>query len=83
LRSRVSGKIAYHFPMHTKLNYAIHTLASLRKMPKKVVIEASLVEEADEVSDVDIEGTILKELSSHPPKIPWMETIKKVNVKPA
>ena len=52
-------------------------------MPKKVVIEASLVEEADQVSDVDIEGTILKELSSHPPKIPWMETIKKVTVKPA
>ena len=69
--------------MHTKLNYAIHTLASLRKMPKKIVIEASLVEEADEVSDEDTEGTILKCRNSHPPKIPWMETIKKVTVKTA
>ena len=52
-------------------------------MPKKVVIEASLVGEADELSDEDIEGAILKCLSSHPPKIPWMETIKKVTVKTA
>ncbi len=52
-------------------------------MPKKVVIEASLVVEADEISDEDIEGTILKDLNSHPPKIPWTETIKKVTVKTA
>ena len=50
-------------------------------MPKKVVIEASLVEEADEVPDEDLAGTILECLKSHPPKIPWMETVKKVTVK--
>jgi len=58
-------------------------LASLRKMPKKVVIEAFLVEEADEVLDERLAGKILECLKSHPPKIPWMETVKRVTVKSA
>ena len=67
--------------MYTKLNYPFTHIAFLRKMPKKVVIEASLLEEADEVPDEDLAGTILKCLNSHPPKIPWIETAKKFTVK--
>ena len=51
-------------------------------MPKKVVIEASLVEEADNVSDKIIEKKILAYLEEYPSKLPWVKEIKKVSVKP-
>ncbi len=50
-------------------------------VPKKVIIEASLVEEADKLSDKAIEKKLLAYLEEFPPKLPWVKEIKKVNVK--
>jgi len=50
-------------------------------MLKKVVIEASLVEEADEISNEEIERKILNYLEKYPPKFPWVKDVKKVSVK--
>jgi len=50
-------------------------------MPKKVVIEASLVEEADEMPDEEIERKIFTHLEKYPPKLPWVKEVKKVTVK--
>jgi len=50
-------------------------------MPKKVVIEASLVEEADEISNEEIERKIFTYLEKYPPKLPWVKEVKKVTVK--
>lgn len=49
-------------------------------MPKKAVIEISLVEESAEKSNEEVEKEILRELSRHPPMIPWMKKVKKITV---
>ena len=59
-------------------------ITALREfMPKKVIIEASLVEEADEMSNEEIERKISNYLEKYPPKFPWVKDIKKVSVKSA
>lgn len=50
-------------------------------MPKKVVIEVSLVEEADEVPNEEVEGKIFEYLAEYPPKLPWLKEVEKVTVK--
>ena len=49
-------------------------------VPKKVFIEASLVEEADNLPDEQIEKQVLAYLEKLPPKIPWVLKISKVAV---
>jgi len=50
-------------------------------MPKKAVVEISLVPESAEKSNEEIEKDILEELSKHPPVIPWLKKVEKVTVK--
>jgi len=49
-------------------------------VPKKVFIEASLVEEADNLPDRTLEEKIRAYLEEYPPKLPWVKKIKKVAV---
>ncbi|MCW4018012.1 MAG: hypothetical protein NWF00_04950 [Candidatus Bathyarchaeota archaeon] len=50
-------------------------------MSKRVLIEASLVEEAVNLPDETIEKKIHDYLEEYPPKIPWVKEIKRVTVK--
>ncbi len=52
-------------------------------MPKKAVIAISLIEESLERANREIEREIFKELSKHPPKIPWIKTVERVTVRKA
>jgi hypothetical protein len=49
-------------------------------LPKKAIIEAQLVDDAEKISDKKLESDINDFLNKLPPKIPWVKTIKKVNV---
>lgn len=49
-------------------------------MPKKVVIEASLVDEADEMLNEEIERKIFTYVQKYPPKLPWVKEVKKIIV---
>jgi len=49
-------------------------------MVKKAVIVISLVRESIGKTIEEIEKDILKELSEHPAKIPWMKKVEKVTV---
>jgi DNA-binding protein YbaB len=53
----------------------------VKKTPKKVSIKASLVEEADALSNKTLEKRILEALEEAPPKIPWVKEIEAVTVR--
>ena len=49
-------------------------------MAKKAIIVIALVEESKDKSNKELEDEIFKELSTPPPKIPWMKNVEKVTV---
>ena len=49
-------------------------------MGKKATILISLVEESAEKSNRDIEKEIMSELTTKPPRIPWLKKVEKVAV---
>ena len=49
-------------------------------MVKKAVIMISLVEEATEKSNLEIEKEIMRELSREPARIPWLKKVESVKV---
>jgi hypothetical protein len=49
-------------------------------VPKKLSIEASLVEEADMLSNSELEKRISAALEAFPVKIPWIKKFKKITV---
>ena len=52
-------------------------------MGKKAIIVIRLVAESAEKANEEIEKEILDELTEHPPKISWIETVEKVTVREA
>lgn len=49
-------------------------------MPKRALIKISLVKEANEKTNEEIEKQILECLRRYPPKIPWLKNVEVVTV---
>lgn len=49
-------------------------------MPKRAVIKISLIKEADEKANGEIEKQILEYIRKYPPKIPWLKNVEEVKV---
>ncbi|KPV61919.1 MAG: hypothetical protein AOA66_1592 [Candidatus Bathyarchaeota archaeon BA2] len=49
-------------------------------MPKRATIKISLVKEADEKANEEIEKQIFEYLREYPPKIPWLKNVEEVTV---
>ena len=49
-------------------------------MVKKAIIVSYLVKESAQKLNEEIEKEIFKELSRHPPSIPWLNKVEKVTI---
>ena len=49
-------------------------------MPKKVGLEILLLEEADNISNSEIETDILEFFREHMPKMPWFKEVSQIEI---